>query len=41
MALENQSRRSEQNPFPAALEEVHSQGRFEVAHLLRDVGLGN
>ncbi|HEY1581805.1 MAG TPA: hypothetical protein VGF73_01760 [Chthoniobacterales bacterium] len=39
MFLENLAGGSEQDALAAALEEVDSQGSFEVAHLLGDVGL--
>ena len=39
--LKNQASGSKQNAFSATLKEGYSETRLQVAHLLRDAGLGN
>jgi hypothetical protein len=38
--LENETARSEQNPLSSPLKEGNSQAGFQIAHLLRNAGLG-
>ena len=39
--LKNVTGRGEQNALAATLEKVDPQGHLEVAHLLRNIGLGD
>jgi hypothetical protein len=39
--LKNQTSWSEQDPFPAALEQRHAKTRFQIPHLLRNTRLRN
>jgi hypothetical protein len=39
--LKNQTPWSEQNPFPASLEQRHAKARFQIPHLLRNTRLRN